>query len=111
MPDQLSHPLTTRVTQARGNLRAGRWFVRAGYAVLFGAIAVSVVESFLAWGETSSATLLGCTIVLWLASGVIAYGRKLRGELAPGTFRVGRGIASLPIALAFAYYGRVPGSG
>lgn len=102
MPDQLSHPLAT---QARGNLLAGRWLVRAGYTVLFGAIAASVVESVLAWGEASSATLLVCTVVLWLASGVIAYGRKLRGELAPGAVRVGRGVASLPVSLAFAYYG------
>jgi hypothetical protein len=102
MPDHLSPPLAT---DAQGNLHAGRWLVRAGYTVLFGAIAALVVESVLAWGETSSATLLVCTVVLWLASGAIAYGRKLRRELAPGAFRVGRGIASLPISLAFAYYG------
>jgi hypothetical protein len=105
MPDQLSHPLATRVTQAPRGLRAGHWLVYAGYAVLFGAIAVAVVESILAWGETSSTILLGCTVALWLASGLIAYGRKLRGELEPGAFRVGRAIASLPLSLAIAYYG------
>jgi hypothetical protein len=101
MPDQHHHP---PATQARGNPRAGRWLVRAGYTVLFAAIAASVVESVLAWGDTSSVTLLVCSVVLWLASGMIAYGRKLRGELAPGAFSMGRGVASLPVALALAYY-------
>src|SRR4051794_13039076 len=105
MSHQLSHPLATQVTQAPRGMRAGRWLVRAGYTVFFGTIAVAVAESILAWGETSSAILLGCTVVLWLASGLIAYGRKLRGELEPGAFSVGRAIASLPFSLALAYYG------
>jgi hypothetical protein len=73
--------------------------------VTLAAIAAAIVESILSWGETSSATLLACTVVLWLATGAIAYGRKLRGELRPGAFSVGRGIASLPLSLVMAYYG------
>jgi hypothetical protein len=83
----------------------GRWVVRAGYGFTLGVLAVAIVESIRAWGETSSATLLGCTVAFWLASGVIAYGRLLRGQLAPGAFSVGRGVAGLPVSLGFAYYG------
>jgi hypothetical protein len=82
--------------------RLGHWLVRAGYVFTFALIAVWVVESIGAWGTTSSVALLGCTAALWLASGVIAYGRLLRGQLA--AFSVGRGLAALPVSLGLAYY-------
>jgi hypothetical protein len=82
--------------------RIGRWVVRAGYAFTFAVVGASILESILAWGATSSVALLACTAALWLASGVIAYGRLLRGELA--AFSVGRGLAALPVSLGCAYY-------
>lgn len=53
MPDQVSGPVDTYATSGPGSLHTGRWFVRTGYTVLFGAIAMAVVESVLAWGKTS----------------------------------------------------------
>jgi hypothetical protein len=36
---------------------------------------------------------------------VVAYGRKLRGQLPPGAFRVSRGLLSVPFGLGLAYFG------
>jgi len=85
--------------------RLGRALVRAGYAVILAGVAASVVLSIRAWGETSSLSLVGCLLVLWTGSGIVAYGRKLRGQLPPGAFRVSRGLLSLPFGLGLAYYG------
>jgi hypothetical protein len=101
MPDEISHP---PATPAPGNSRAGSWLVGGGYAVTLGAFVAAIVASILAWGETSSVALLASVVVLWLASAMIAYGRKLRGELGPGGFSVGRGIAALPVCLVLAYF-------
>jgi hypothetical protein len=85
--------------------RAGRLWIRTGYAVLFVALAAAFVVSIDAWGQTSSFSLLGCVVVMWVGSGLIAFGRKLRGELAPGAFRVSKGLLSLPFGLVLAYFG------
>jgi hypothetical protein len=83
----------------------GRWLVRAGYAVILTSIATAIVVSVSVWGDSSSLALVGCLVVAWAGSGLLAYGRKLRGELLPGAFRLSRGLLSLPFGLLLAYYG------
>ena len=83
----------------------GRRFVGSGHLVIFAGVAAGIVFSVRAWGERSSVALLGCVVVIWAGSGLVEYGRKLRGELPPGSFRMGRGLLSLPVGLALAYYG------
>ena len=69
------------------------------------AVAAATVVSVRAWGESSSLALLGCVPLMWAGSGLIAYGRKLRGELPPGAFSVSKALLSLPLGLVLAYYG------
>jgi hypothetical protein len=71
---------------------AGRWFVRGGYTVILASVAASIVVSVSVWGATSSVALVGCVVVAWGGSLLLVYGRKLRGELRPGAFRVSSGL-------------------
>jgi len=86
-------------------MTTGRLFVRTGYVVVLAGLAAATVVSVRAWGESSSVALLGCVPLMWAGSGLIAYGRKLRGELPAGAFSLSKALLSLPLGLVLAYYG------
>jgi hypothetical protein len=92
--------------EAASSRRVGFWLSRLGYVVMLAPLAGCVVVTVRGSGGPSSMALLIAVIGLWVGSGGIAYGDKLRGELEPReAIRVRRGLLGLPFCVALVSFG------